>query len=131
MTINMSNFGSNSDESKIIDALGRLSDEQLIAVLQEIFSSRRPNPEEDDFNQNRYFFGTSSRILESQEGEPVEWGPYTIEAVAYIDRTHYPEGTGPDHGFCQFGDCSECGIKVRSNVKHGICPICSARVSMT
>ena len=116
---------------RIADALKSLPDEQFLALLEEVFSSRRPNPEEDRFDQNRYFLGTSSRLLESDEGEPDKWGPWKFEAVAYLDRNHYPAGNGPNYGFCQFGACSTCGIRVRSNVKNAVCPICSTKVSMT
>jgi hypothetical protein len=127
----MSELDHNVERHRIADALRSLPDEQLLAVLQEVFSFRRPNPEEDRFNQNRYFLGTSSRLLESGEGEPDKWGSWKFEAVAYIDRNHYPAGNGPDYGLCQFGACSTCGIRVRSNVKNGVCPICSTKVSMT
>ncbi len=109
--------------------LVRVPMEELLAVLQEVFEARTPNPEEAAYNRNRFFLGTASSVLGSEERQ--DWGPWEIHAVAYIDRDEHPEGLGPDWGFCEFGTCESCGTHVRSNVKRGICPVCGDRVSMT
>lgn len=58
--------------------------------------------------------------------------PWEIQAVAYRDPALWPaDNLGPDWGFCEFGQCQECGTAVRSNVKEGICPVCGAKVRMT
>ncbi len=123
------------NQRAVVELLTTLPDEDLLAVLQAVFKVKRPNPEEDAYNQNCYFLGSASRLLASEEGEPERWEPWEIEAVAYIDRAAYPnillDDNGPDYGFCQGGTCQSCGMTVRSNVKHGICPICGNKVYMT
>ncbi|WP_144405632.1 hypothetical protein [Aliterella atlantica] len=97
-----------------------------------MFKTRRPNPEEDKYNKNCFFLGTASSLLESSEGEAERWGTCEIAAVANVDKEVYGEDVlGIDWGFCQFGTCSSCGIGVRSNLKHGVCPTCGSKVAMS
>lgn len=109
--------------------LAALPDEQLLTVLQEVFKTKRPNPEEDEYSRNRFFLGTADSLLD--DATPPAWGPWSIMAVAYPDRDVLAEGFGPDWGFCQSGTCGECGTNVRSNEKRGVCPICFNNVYMT
>jgi hypothetical protein len=121
------------DVQTIIEFLKQAPDEQILDILEEVFKNRRPNPEEDEHIRNKYFLGTASSTL-SDAGE---WEPWDIDAVAYPDREAYDlgatlgQGVGPDWGFCQSGTCLSCGISVRSNLKHGICPVCNEKVYMT
>jgi hypothetical protein len=118
-------------DKALIDHLKSLPDAEFLATLQEVFRSRQPNPEERGYTRNQYFLGTATSVRESEEGEPEVWEPWSLAAVAYRDREEYRDGVGPDWGFCQFGTCETCQMPVRSNVKHGICPICGTKVSMT
>ncbi|WP_373541332.1 hypothetical protein [Chamaesiphon sp.] len=117
-------------QEETIKYLSALSDEELREVLFEVFQIKRPNPEEDKYNHNRFFLGTASILDESNPEQPERWGKPHLHVVADIDRSVSPSSLGPSWGFCQFGTC-ECGVNVRSNYKQGICPICSAKVSMT
>jgi hypothetical protein len=118
-------------DNELIERLKSLPDAEFLAILQEVFRWRQPNAEENGYNRNHYFLGTASSLRESDDGEPERWASWSIEAVAYIDRDVYPEGAGPDWGYCQFGTCQSCQIHVRSNVKNGICPICGSNVYMS
>jgi len=119
-------------QDEVVEFLKNLADEQLLAILQKVFTTKRPNQEEDRYNKNRFFLGTASSLLESEHDQPERWGDWNLEAVAYPDPAHYgPDGLGPDWGFCEGGTCDVCHTQVRSNVKHGICPICHSKVYMT
>jgi hypothetical protein len=124
-----------NERDKIIGYLSQCSNLELRELLFAVFQTRRPNPEEDEYNKNCFFLGTASSLLESSEGEPEHWGDWKIEAIAYVDREEPGEsaedGLEPDWGFCQFGKCQSCAMAVRSNLKHGICPICGSKVSMS
>jgi len=107
--------------------LTALPDEHLLDVLRRVFAQRRPNPEEDSYNHNRFFLGEAKQMLDD---DGVTWRPWEIGAIAYPDRDTC-DGLGPDWGFCQFGACQSCGTSVRSNVKVGVCPVCERSVGMT
>jgi hypothetical protein len=119
----------------VVNFLKQAPDGQLLAILEEVFKAKRPQPEEERFSRTRYFLGTADSQLESEEGESERWGKWQLGAVAYIDYEHYGGreewGYGPDYGFCQFGTCQGCGTRVRSNSKHGVCPVCALEVYMT
>jgi hypothetical protein len=120
-------------KQQVIEYLSHCSDAEMRAVLQAVFQVRTPNPEEAHFNRNCYFLGAESSTLEdAEEGEPERWDPYRIEAIAYVDEEIYGVGrVGIDWGFCQFGECEQCGVSVRSDLKFGICPICNGKVGMS
>jgi hypothetical protein len=121
-----------NERDQILEYLSRCSDPELREILFAIFQTRKPNPEEDKYNRNCFFLGIASRLLENGAGEPEHWGSWEIEAVAYVDKEEYGEDVlGSEWGFCQFGECQSCGIAVRSNLKHGVCPVCSSKVSMS
>jgi hypothetical protein len=121
-----------NERDKIVEYLSRCSDSELREILLAIFQTRKPNPEEDKYSKNCFFLGTASSLLESSDEETEHWGNWKIEAVAYVDREEYGEdGLGADWGFCQFGECQFCEISVRSNLKHGVCPVCGSKVSMS
>ncbi len=121
-----------NEREKIVEYLSQCSNPELREILFAVFQSRRPNPEEDQYNKNCFFLGTSSSLLQTGKGESEHSGSWKIEAVAYVDREEYGENvTGTDWGFCNFGECQSCGMAVRSNLKHGVCPVCSSKVFMT
>jgi hypothetical protein len=123
---------SENERDKIVEYLSRCSNPELREILFAIFQTRKPNPEEDKYNRNCFFLGTASRLLENEAGEPEHWGSWEIEAVAYVDREEYGEDVlDPEWDFCQFGECQSCGIAVRSNLKRGVCPVCSSKVYMS
>jgi hypothetical protein len=121
------------------DAIGYLlglSDGDLLDVLQRVFARRTPNPEEAAYNRNAYFLGAASQLREDDldiDADPQlhRWGEWRIQAIAYLDRTHYPHGHADDCGFCEGGTCMVCKTDVRSYAKHGICPVCGNKVYMT
>lgn len=120
------------ERDKVVEYLSQCSDPELREILFAIFQTRRPNPEEDKYNKNCFFLGTASSLLESSDEEAEPWDTWKIEAVAYVDEEEYGEDVlGTDWGFCQFGECQFCGISVRSNLKHGVCPVCGSKVSMS
>jgi hypothetical protein len=119
------------DRHQLTQHLLALSDADLLNVLEQVFQHRRPNPEEDHFNHNCYFLGTASQMLTSESDEPEIWGKWEHEAVAYKNRTAYPDTFEPNEGFCQFGTCQQCSTAVRSYVKKAICPICGTPVYLT
>lgn len=119
------------DSDQLIDRLKELPVEELIAVLRAVFEDPKPWLEQTSYYRSRFFLGTASAELESDEGEPERWGPWEIHAVAYPDPIHNGDGLGPTWGLCQEGPCSVCGVRARSNVKHGICSVCGASVGMT
>lgn len=121
-----------NERDKIVAYLSRCSDPELREILFAVFQNRKPNPEEDEYNKNCFFLGTASSLLESNQGEPAHWGTWRIEAVAYVNQEEYGKDVlGPEWGFCQFGSCQSCGMEVRSNLKHGVCPVCGSKVSMS
>ncbi|WP_223257383.1 hypothetical protein [Phormidesmis priestleyi] len=121
-----------NERKKIVGYLSRCSDRELRDILFAVFQVRRPNPEEDEYNKNCFFLGTASSLLENGKGEPKHWGAYKIEAIAHVDREECGENVPAiDWGFCQFGECQQCGIAVRSNLKHGVCPLCGSKVYMS
>ena len=119
------------ERRELAEQLRRLPVEELVAVLHDVFAARGPFPEEAAFCRNRFFLGVASSDLESGDGEPERWGPWRIEAVAFSDPSHYGKSLGPDWGLCQSGECGDCGVGARSNVKNGICAVCGATVHMT
>ena len=123
---------SENERGKIVKYLLQCSDSELREILCAVFQIRRPNLEEDEYNKNCFFLGTASSLLESKKEESEHWGTWKIEAVAYVDREEYGEDElGADWGFCQFGECQSCGVAVRSNLKNGVCPVCSSKVFMS
>jgi len=60
-----------------------------------------------------------------------KWSDWRKEAIGYLDKVEYPEGLGPNHGFCQYGICDSCKTEIKSNVKHAICPVCLEKVYCT
>ncbi len=116
--------------SELIRTLEHMPDEELLAILEQVFAKRQPNPESRAYNRNVFYLGTAASYLESEVNEPERWSDWEHVAVAYLDRDEYPQGKGPDYGFCQFATCS-CGTKLRSNVKKAICPICGAKNNLT
>ena len=115
---------------EVVDYLRQLPIEHLVAVLRQVFDARQPVGA-TKVDRERFFLGTASSGLVSQEGEPERWGPWHIEAVAYPDPAHYGQQLGPDYGLAQEGSCASCQITVRSNVKNALCPICGAKVHLT
>ncbi len=119
------------NDEDAIKYLSNLPDERLVAVLRRVFAVKQPAPEEAACCRNRFYVGTAWSDLESDEGEPQRWGPWKLDAVAYVDSREYGDDLGPDYGLCQAGSCQSCGTRVRSNVKHGLCPICGGPAYMT
>ncbi|MEO6811800.1 MAG: hypothetical protein ABI353_22050 [Isosphaeraceae bacterium] len=119
------------ERRQLVESLSRLPVEELAAVLREVFDGSLPWPKEQSFCRNRFFLGVASSDLESDEDQAERWGRWKLEAVASPDPTHYGTQTGPDWGLCQSGECGVCGVGARSNVKHGLCAVCGADVSMT
>lgn len=112
----------------IVTRLIELDNGALAELLRKVFVKKFPNPEEFSFSENKFFLATASR---EKESEKLAIGEWEIEAVAYIDRAEYSEGNGPDYGLCQFGECRKCRMKVRSNVKRAICPLCGSSVGLS
>jgi hypothetical protein len=119
------------DRDAVGDYLSELPVEELVAVLRKVFETRQPMPEEASFCRNRFFLGIAWSELLSDRGEPETWAPWRVEAVAYPDPSEYGESLGPDYGLCQEGTCATCSVAVRSNVKHGLCPVCNSSVYMS
>jgi hypothetical protein len=86
------------EHRRLVERLRRLPIAELVAVLGEVFDTRRPSPEDSAFCRNRFFLGIASSDLESDGCEPERWGPWEIEAVAYPDPAHYGGGLGPESG---------------------------------
>lgn len=123
---------SENEKEKIVGYLSQCSSPELREILFAVFQTRRPNPEEDKYNKNCFFLGTASSLLKTDEVELEHSRSWQIEAVAYVDKEEYGEDvTGRDWGFCNFGECQSCGMAVRSNLKHGVCPICDSKVFMS
>src|SRR5665213_1112889 len=106
------------NDSSVTNYLRELPVERLAAILQVVFQAKQPFPEEARFCRNRFYLGTATSDLESEEKEPERWSPWVLKAVASVDQE------GPDWGLCQSGSCGICGTEVRSNIKNAICPIC-------
>lgn len=119
-------------EEDVVSYFIGLPVEQFVALLGKVFEKKLPAPEEISFNRNHFFLGIADSQLESDEGEPERWSPWTISAAAYVNSAAYPPewGLGPDWGLCQSGTCS-CGVECVSNNKSGIFPVCGSLVSMT
>ena len=116
--------------------LSSLTDEELVAVLQNIFAGRQKAVPDPSIRSQHYFVGIAYQLDENDEvGQPPQWSNWKISVVAKPDPTDYaPDATGlfvgADWGFCQEAECS-CGYHVRSNMKRGICQICGRNVWMT
>jgi hypothetical protein len=119
------------NDEDAIQYLNTLPDERLVAILRRVFAVKQPASQEAAYCRNRFYLGTAWSDLESGESEPQRWGPWELEAVAYVDAFEQGDDLGPDYGLCQSGSCLACGTRVRSNVKHGLCPICDGQVYMT
>jgi len=122
---------SERERENVVRRLEACSDEELREVFSQVFKARRPYPAEEAYHHNRYFLGVASRQLAGEPQEPERWEPAAVYAVADVDRSAYGDGPGPDVGFSQFGTCDGCGVKVCSNLKQGLCPICGEPVSMS
>lgn len=121
-----------NEKDKIVGYPSQCSNPELREILFAVFQTRRPNPEEDKYNKNRFFLGTASSLVKMDEGEPGHSEPWKIEAVAYVDKEEYGKNVlGIDWGLCQFGECQSCGVAVRSNLKYGVCPVCDNKVFMS
>ena len=121
------------DRDEVVDYLTGLPTEQFVDVLRRVFARKQPAPEESAYCRNKYYLGTaSSDQLESDnDEEPPRWGPWEHDVVAYPDPQAWGDSLGPDYGLAQVGSCGTCGVRVRSNVKQGLCPICGGKVYMT
>jgi len=126
---------------QISDQLQELSNEELAAVLIDVFEKRVPAPEEQAFCKTRFFIGIASQEdisgYEDPEGVP-KWGPWQLAAVARPNEEYWKGKTeqcdlflGPLYGFAQAGSCAECGTATVSNCKRGFCPICGNETYMT
>jgi hypothetical protein len=118
------------NDEDAIEYLSGLPDERLVDVLRRVFAVKQPAPEEASYCRNRFYLGTAWSNLESDEGHPQRWGQWELDAVAYVDPAEWGGSLGPGYGLAQAGSCGTCGMRVRSNVKNGLCPICGARVYM-
>ena len=110
-----------------ISYLNRLPIEELVRVFEAVFRKHKPEPGEDQYYSARYCLAIASREKLDQSEE---WESAEVELVAYPDPAKGYEA-GPGWGLCQSGQCVVCGLQVRSNYKHGICPACSNSVYMT
>lgn len=126
----------NSRLQALAELLKPLSNDELVAVLQEVFTHKRPYPERKEVVgelASRFFIGVAYGTLAAIEDEQLDWEdhrnelPIEIEAVAYTDFDAYGRDTYWEDEFCQTGDCSTCGITLTSNAKKAICPICNGR----
>ncbi len=120
----------------VVSYLLGLSDGDLLDVLQHVFARRTPNPTEAAYMKSVYYLGIASQVRKDElndDADPAvqQWGGWDIEAVAYLDREHYPEGHDDNCGFCEGGTCTVCKTRVCSYAKHGVCPVCGAKVYMT
>ncbi len=119
------------NDEQIAEFLSGLPVERLVSILRTVFDVTHPAPAEAAHCRSRFFLGAAWSHLDSDNGEPDRWGPWELEAVAYVDPAEYGDGLGPDYGLCQEGTCQVCGTRVRSNVKHGLCSICGGPAHMT
>ncbi len=114
----------------------QLSDEELIAVIYNDLSERTPYEDESAFCKSNYFIGIGYQEDKSKIEGVQKWGEWDITSIAKPDVTEYgiPSSEifiGVDWGFCQHGECCNCGFEVSSNMKHGICQICNEKVYMS
>ncbi|MEO0474402.1 MAG: hypothetical protein AAF085_00335 [Planctomycetota bacterium] len=114
-------------QSEVISFLNRLPIEELVQVLEKTFRERDPAPGEEAYYSARYCLAIASR---EKLGQSDIWESTDIELVAYPDPVKN-NGAGPADGLCQSGQCAECGVRVRSNCKHCVCPACSIPVYLT
>jgi hypothetical protein len=114
-----------------IEYLSNLPVERLVAVFRQVLAVKVPAPEEAAFCRSRFYLGAAWSSFESDDGASQRWGSWELDAVAYVDSREYGDEFGPNDGLCQEGSCQSCGTRVRSNVKHGICPICEGPAYMT
>lgn len=120
--------------------LKQLSNGEMVAVLREVFTHKRPEPGSIEKVGNLaywFFLGVAYAELAEITDEQLIWKQrqnqpnVEIDTSAYLDYDCYDtEFYGGDE-FCQMGFCSNCGVILNSPVKNARCPICNARVYLS
>ena len=116
------------NRKKLIQCLLEIEENELLSLLREVFETRKPAMD-NEYDQNKYFLGAALRCRNKKWDD---WDQWKIQAIGYMDMdvyTDYPPE--PAGNCCQSGTCKNCKIRVRSNYKNTICPICDAEVSVT
>lgn len=122
------------DRDSLVSRLRDLADEELLGVLQRVFTGRTLLGTEVPIVESHFFLGNATRLYENTPDGGQAWEPWEIHAIAYPDLAAYdadPDWFGFDYGFSEWAICSTCGIELKCNVKHGICPVCSTKAYLT
>jgi hypothetical protein len=114
----------------VIRYLGQCSGGELSEILRQVFEGRPEAEDEGIAFQYRLVFGVAARENISDKVDQIEWGPWQIAAVAYVDPSKYSPGF-PGEPFLQYGTCESCRIEVCSHVKEALCPTCGGSVHLT
>jgi hypothetical protein len=128
------------DLQDLAERLKQLSNGEMVAVLQEVFTHKRPEPDNMEEVGNlayRFFLGVAYAELAEITDEQLVWKQrqnqpnVEIEAIAYLDYDCYDIEFYRGDEFCQMGFCSNCGITLNSPMKNARCPICNASVYLS
>ncbi len=115
---------------EVVEFLQRCSGGELSDILRRVFAARTEAEDEGTAFLHRLVLGMASRENLSADAAGVEWGPWTIAAVAYAAPGEYPDDFAGEP-FVQYGDCPTCRVKVCSHVKRAVCPLCGQPVYLT
>jgi hypothetical protein len=121
---------------EIAAELRDLPDEELATVFHLAVADRKLT-EYPWLRGQHYVMALAYQADESDDEATERWGQWQLAMITRPDPDHYSRAIsgelilGEDLGFCQEGTCIECGADCCSNLKHGICPICGAKVFMT
>ena len=124
----------------LAERLKQLSNGEMVAVLREVFTHKRPESDSIEVVGNlayRFFLGVAyAELAEINDGQLV-WKQrqnqpnVEIDAIAYLDDDYYDIEFYRGDEFCQMGFCSNCGVTLNSPVKNARCPICNASVYLS
>ena len=120
-----------ANKADVVAFLRRCSGGELSDIMRQVLPDRPEAAPEPDAFQYRLFLGLALRENVAERAGEVQWEPWRLSAIGYLDPAH---GYAPDfrgEPFCQGGQCESCGTEVWSHVKNALCPICGASVGLT
>ena len=102
------------DKADVIAFLRRCSGGEVSDVMRHVLPDRQEAAPEPGAFQYRLFLGFALRKNTAERAGQVEWEPWRLSAIAYLDPAHHYPPDFPGEPLCQEGQC--VGVRRRSPV---------------
>jgi hypothetical protein len=112
--------GGSAEEARTVGFLCGLSAADLVRVLDQVFAVAVPFAGEEHVTRSRYFLGVAWSGRTSPPGEPPEWEPWRVEAVAVGVAIR----SGSLTSLHNETTCPVCRVRLRSCDSLMVCPVC-------